>query len=74
MKQQNERAAAAGKGGAEKGGGPAATTGGGLGGPNAEELAKLYVKIPVKYTNEKTSGLSCDVVQGTQIKDFELTD
>ena len=71
-KQQNSRAVAAGK--APEGGAVATAANGGLGGPNAEELAKLYVKIPPKYTNEKTSGLLYDVVQGVNTKDFELTD
>ncbi len=72
LKSANQYAEAMGKGGpAEKGAGNTST---GLGGPFAAELAKLYVKIPVKYTNEKTSGLSYTVVQGTQTKDFELTD
>lgn len=73
LKSANQYAEGMGKGGAaeKKGAGNTST---GLGGPFASELAKLYVKIPVKYSNEKTSGLSYTVVQGTQTKDFELTD
>ena len=70
-KMANQQAEAMGKG---KGNEKAAETTTGLGGPNAAELAKLYTKIPVKYTNEKTSGLSITVEKGAMTKDFELTD
>ncbi|MBX9578760.1 MAG: carboxypeptidase-like regulatory domain-containing protein [Gemmataceae bacterium] len=39
-----------------------------------EELTRLYVKLPKKYSHPKTSGLSYTVVGGEQTKDFELTD
>jgi hypothetical protein len=38
------------------------------------ELARLYVKLPKKYSHPKTSGLTYTVVDGEQTKDFELTD
>ncbi|MFO0845793.1 MAG: hypothetical protein U0797_25990 [Gemmataceae bacterium] len=39
-----------------------------------EELAKVYVKLPKKYTAEKTTPLSFTVESGRQTKDFDLTD
>ena len=53
-----------------KGGGGAATTGP----ANKEDLARLYVKLPKKYSHPQTSGLKYTVTDGTQVKDFDLTD
>ena len=39
-----------------------------------EQLAKVYVKIPKKYSNPRTSDLSFTVEPGAQVKDFELMD
>lgn len=52
------------------GGGAAAATGP----ANKEDLARLYVKLPKKYSHPQTSGLKYTVVDGDQKKDFELTD
>ena len=48
--------------------------GGGLSPADKEKLAKLYVKLPKKYTDVKTTDLKYTVTTGTQVKDFELTD
>jgi hypothetical protein len=39
-----------------------------------EALAKVYVKIPKRYTSEKTTPLTYTVEPGRQVKDFDLTD
>jgi hypothetical protein len=39
-----------------------------------EKLAKVYVKLPKKYTSEKTSPLTFSVERGWQTKDFDLSD
>ena len=39
-----------------------------------EELLKRYTKIPAKYTDKKTSGLTVEVGQGKIKKDFVLAD
>jgi len=42
---------------------------------NADTAPKIvYVKIPAKYNNPKTSGLSVDVKAGRQVHNFELKD
>jgi hypothetical protein len=47
----------------------------GGGGPmSKEEMAARYVKIPEKYSSPKTSGLTVNISNGRQSKDFELTD
>jgi hypothetical protein len=63
-KNINEYDAAMGKGG----------EGPGLAKEKKDELAKVYVKIPKKYTSEKTSPLAFTVARGSQTKDLELTD
>ena len=54
------------------------TSGGGEkvveGGQKKEELARVYVKLPRKYADAKTSTLKYTVVDGAQTKDFDLTD
>jgi hypothetical protein len=46
----------------------------GLSKEKKEALAKVYVKIPKKYTSEKTTPLTYTVESGTQVKDFNLSD
>ena len=48
--------------------------GGGFGPAPPEVLAAMYMKIPAKYGDKRTSGLRMDVVRGDQTKDIELTD
>lgn len=48
--------------------------GGGFGPAPPEVLAAMYLKIPAKYSDKRTSGLRMDVVRGEQTKDIELTD
>lgn len=48
--------------------------GGGFGPASAEDLAKMYVKIPSKYSDKRTSGLRVEVTRGVNEKNFELTD
>lgn len=43
-------------------------------GPSKEELVKRYTKIPTKYATKALSGLQVDVVLGTTLKDFVLSD
>jgi hypothetical protein len=38
------------------------------------ELAKVYVKLPKKYSSEKTTPLTYTVDTGRQTKDLALTD
>jgi hypothetical protein len=38
------------------------------------ELAKVYVKIPKKYTSDSTTPLTYTVERGRQVKNFELSD
>lgn len=38
------------------------------------ELAKLFVKIPKRYANAKTTSLTYTVEKGSQTKDFDLSD
>lgn len=60
---------------AEGRGGPGSGSGSGFDGPaNKEDLAKMYMKIPSKYVDKRTSGLQVDLARGEQKKDFELTD
>jgi hypothetical protein len=63
-----ERMAVEGKGGGGGGGS------GGFGPAPPEELAKLYMKIPAKYSDKRTSGLKIDIARGENTKDFELSD
>jgi hypothetical protein len=61
-----------GKGGGEnQGGAPAAA---GLSKEQKEALAQVYVKLPAKYTSEKTTPLTYTVERGRQVKDFDLSD
>lgn len=46
----------------------------GLSKAEKEKLAKVYVKLPKKYTSEKTTDATVNVLQGEQVKDIELTD
>ncbi len=69
-KSINEYDAAMGKADPEKKSGAPAV---GLSKEKKDELAKVYVKIPKKYTNEK-SPLTYTVERGNQTKDFDLTD
>jgi len=46
----------------------------GAGGKSKEEMAALYVKIPAKYADPKTSTLTVNLERGSQVKNFELTD
>jgi hypothetical protein len=46
----------------------------GMKAPSAEEKGQRYVKIPAKYRDPKTSGLSTTIQPGKQTKDFDLTD
>jgi hypothetical protein len=39
-----------------------------------EELAKVYVKVPKKYADEKATPLTYTVERGRQVKDFDLAD
>lgn len=39
-----------------------------------EKFAKVYVKLPRKYTSDKTSPLTFTVERGWQTKDFDLTE
>lgn len=48
--------------------------GGSFGPASKEELLKRYTKIPAKYTDKKTSGLTVEVGQGKIKKDFVLAD
>lgn len=72
-KEMNEYDARMGRGGAatKKEEGLAAP---GLSKEKKEELAKLYVKIPKKYANDKTTTLWFTVEGGGQTKNFDLTD
>ncbi len=47
---------------------------GAAGGAGSAAPATKYVKIPAKYSDPKTSGLSVSVTGGGQDKDFDLTD
>lgn len=51
---------------------PGPSGGGGGGTPPPKE--DLYVKIPEKYKNAKTSPITHVLVKGRQLKDFDLTD
>jgi hypothetical protein len=46
----------------------------GLSKEKKDELAKVYVKLPKKYTNNKTSPLTFTIERGSQTKNFDLTD
>jgi hypothetical protein len=46
----------------------------GLSKEKKEELAKVYVKLPKKYSDEKTTPLTYTVETGKQTKDIALTD
>ncbi len=70
-KSISEYNATMGKGEATKKG-PATTTS--LSKERREELAKVYVKLPKKYADEKTTPLTYTVERGSQTKDFDLTD
>ena len=52
----------------------AATTGAGAGAPAAPVNQGTYVKIPAKYGDAKTSGLTVTVTTGSVKKDFDLAD
>jgi hypothetical protein len=52
----------------------AAQQGPGLSKEKKEELAKVYVKLPKKYTSEKSTPLTYTVETGRQTKDLNLTD
>ena len=71
-KSLSEYDALMGKGRGEKKG--AAPEAPGLPKEKKEALAKVYVKIPKKYTSEKTTPLTYTVEPGRQVKDFDLTD
>lgn len=60
----------------KKGGetGSLAAGGNSFGPASREELLKRYTKIPTKFTDKKTSGLSVEVGQGKIKKDFALAD
>jgi hypothetical protein len=45
-----------------------------VGGNEPAAPATKYVKIPAKYANPTTSGLSVELTRGKQVKDFELSD
>jgi hypothetical protein len=47
---------------------------GGPGGGGAEPPPNIYVKIPAKYANSKTSPLTLEVKPGRQVHNIELTD
>lgn len=55
-------------------GGPEAPPGGGFGPAPKDELRKLYLKIPAKYADKRTSGLRVEVTRGENTQHFELTD
>lgn len=42
--------------------------------PSEEDKKAQYVKIPDKYSNASTSGLSATLGKGKNTKDFDLTD
>jgi hypothetical protein len=46
----------------------------GVGGPSKEELAARYVKIPPKFKDATTSGLTVTLVAGRQTQNFDLND
>jgi hypothetical protein len=46
----------------------------GAGGKSKEEMAALYVKIPAKYADPKTTTLNVTLERGRQVKNFDLTD
>lgn len=48
--------------------------GGGLPAAEKERLGKLYVKLPKKYTDAKTTDLKFTVTGGNQQKDIEIPD
>ncbi len=48
--------------------------GGSFGPASKEELMKRYTKLPTKYADKRTSGLTAEVVQGKVKKDFALAD
>jgi len=71
-KMSEERWKAEGKG--SSGGGDSSEGGGLFGPPPKEELMKMYMKIPSKYSHPSTSGLTVNLEAGKQTKDFDLTD
>lgn len=71
-KLDQEYAEKMGKGG--PGGGKPVEGGGGFAPASHDELLKRYLKIPVKYGNKTTSGLTFEVTTGEMKKDYDLTD
>jgi hypothetical protein len=72
-KQYSEYNAMEGKGGSS-GGGKGADANASLTKEQKEELAKVYVKIPSKYSSEKTSPLYYEVESGSHNVTWELKD
>jgi hypothetical protein len=60
-----------GKGGGEK---KEAAAGASLPKEQRDALAKVYVKLPTKYANSRTSPLTYTIERGRQVKDLELSD
>lgn len=59
----------------KKGGeGGSLAAGGSFGPASKEELMKRYTKIPTKFNDKTTSGLTVEVGQGKVKKDFPLAD